>query len=600
MKSTVFAQRVAKLRSAMAEAGLAAYVVLTSDPHLSEYLPEHWQARQWLSGFTGSAGTLVVCANFAGLWADSRYWEQAEAELQGSGIQAMRLGDPDTDDYPQWLAQHLDSGDKVGVDGNTLSLRLQKHWQSIFDKKGLLLQTEHNLVANIWPDQPPLPKAPIYRHDIAFACRDRADKLAAVRQQMHDSQCRWHLVSSLDDIAWLLNLRGADVDYNPVFLAHLLIGPDEAVLFVDQTKLDAATHESLLADKVAVADYTAINRALTKLPAQGSLLIDPARTTVGVLQAASHLTITEGLNPSQRLKSRKSPHELQHIRSAMRHDGAALCEFFAWLEAALERNETITEWQIDEEITLARSRQPHFISPSFSTIAAFNANAAMPHYQASKSNHAQISGDGLLLIDSGGQYLNGTTDITRMVAIGRLSEAQKNDCTAVLKGMIALSQAVFPRNLPASRLDPIARSALWATEADYGHGTGHGVGYFLNVHEGPQAISWRAPDNPDAVMDEGMVTSNEPGLYRPGQWGVRIENLVACRLRATNAFGEFLEFETLTLCPIDTRCFTLSRLTASERRWLNDYHQHVREQLLPLVKGSARDWLLARTSPLAS
>jgi Xaa-Pro aminopeptidase len=415
---------------------------------------------------------------------------------------------------------------------------------------------------------------------------------------MRAKDAQWHFVSTVDDIAWIFNLRGADVSYNPVFLAHALIGLTSATLFVSADKIAADIAESLRIDGVSLDGYAHAATALGELPAGCSLLIDPRRITLGFRQSVpKHVQVVESINPSVLAKSRKNAQEAQFVRQAMEQDGAALCEFFSWFENNFGK-QRITELTIDQEITAARARQPNFISPSFGTIAGFNPNGAMPHYRASAQSHAVIEGDGLLLIDSGGQYLNGTTDITRVAPVGRVSSEQKRDFTLVLKGMIALSRMQFPEGTFSTVLDTAARAPLWAEGINYGHGTGHGVGYFLNVHEGPQSISCSAIPDVNMVMQAGMITSNEPGIYRTGKWGVRIENLMLCIPAASTEFGEFLKFESLTLCPIDTRCVDLTLMREDELAWLNDYHVTVLQRLLPRVTGDARHWLEVRTQPL--
>ncbi|NYT62184.1 aminopeptidase P family protein [Alcaligenaceae bacterium] len=598
MSQSVFAQRIQALQAVMSSHKVDACVVVSADPHLSEYLPERWQGRQWLSGFGGSAGTLVVTAEFAGLWTDSRYWEQADHDLAGTGIFTMRAGAPDVPGPADWLAQNLREGAHVSVDGQVLAVQTHGQWQSVLAGRGIKLVCDLDLLDAIWLQRPGLPRGTVYEHLPPFACRTRTDNLAAVRIAMAEHSADWHWVSSLDDIAWLFNLRGNDVSYNPVFLAHALIGQDSARLFVDPGKIDAGLADILRQDGVGIESYEDAAGALAGLAENTRLLFDPARCTIGVLAAAAFVDKTEGLNPSQLIKSRKNADEVEHVRRSMEQDGAALCEFFAWFESAQGGEASITELTIDEKITAARSRRPNFVTPSFGTIAAFNANGAMPHYHATEKSHAVIEGNGLLLIDSGGQYQGGTTDITRIVPVGQVSVEQKHDYTTVLKGMIALSLAVFPRGTMSPLLDTIARLPIWQAGADYGHGTGHGVGYFLNVHEGPQSIAYRASINPHMAMQPGMITSNEPGLYRPGLWGIRIENLVLAVPAVTTEFGEFLKFETLTLCPIDTRCIEPGLLSQAERAWLNDYHAEVRQRLLPLVSGQAQDWLLERTEEI--
>ncbi|MEO6744704.1 MAG: aminopeptidase family protein P, partial [Caldimonas sp.] len=467
---------------------------------------------------------------------------------------------------------------------------------------GIGLKTDFDVLAEVWPERPGLPSAPVYEHRAPEAPLGRGAKLTEVRAAMKRHGATHHFVSTVDDIAWLLNLRGADVDYNPVFLAHVLISNREVTLYVDGRKVDAALVAQLASDGVKVAPYADTPAALGALPADAVLLIDPRRVTLGLREHAK-VPLVEAINPSTLLKSRKSTDEAVHVRAAMVEDGAAMCEFYAWFEGTLadpKRSEPITELTIDEHLSAARARRPGFVGLSFGTIAAFNANGAMPHYRATAASHATIEGDGLLLIDSGGQYRGGTTDITRVWPIGAVSADQRRDYTRVLKGTMALSRTRFPRGTLSPMLDAIARAPLWEQGLDYGHGTGHGVGYFLNVHEGPQTISRTLPE-PAMAMEPGMITSIEPGLYRPGQWGIRIENLVmnvpAASLEGSG-FGEFLEFETLTLCPIDTRCIERELLRADEIAWLDAYHATVRSRLAPLLSGAALDWLLVRTMPL--
>ncbi|HFT8007546.1 TPA: aminopeptidase P family protein [Burkholderia cenocepacia] len=591
--------RLALLRDAMVRENLAAYLVPSADPHLSEYLPERWQARRWLSGFTGSVGTLVVTADFAGLWVDSRYWVQADAELAGTGVQLMKMtGGQQSAPHVDWLAQNVAAGATVGVDGAVLGVAAARGLTAALSARGIALRTDVDLLDAIWPERPGLPGDAVFEHVAPQADTTRASKLADVRRAMHAQGAQWHFVSTLDDLAWLFNLRGADVNFNPVFVAHAMIGTDRATLFVADGKVPPALAASLAQDGVDVRAYDAARASLAALPDGATLLIDPRRVTFGTLESVpAGVKLVEAVNPSTFAKSRKTTAEIEHVRVTMEHDGAALAEFFAWFEQAVNR-ETITELTIEEKLTAARARRPGYVSASFATIAGFNANGAMPHYHATRESHATIAGDGLLLIDSGGQYVTGTTDITRVVPVGTVSDLQRRDFTIVLKSMMALSRARFPRGIRSPMLDAIARAPMWAAGLDYGHGTGHGVGYFLNVHEGPQVISHYAPAEPYTAMEEGMITSIEPGVYRPGQWGIRIENLVVNRAAGQTEFGDFLAFETLTLCPIDTRCVLIEMLHDEERAWLNTYHATVRERVGRHVSGDAKAWLDARTQPI--
>lgn len=598
LKPVPVVERLARTRALMSQNGIYALLVPSADPHLSEYLPAYWQGRQWLSGFYGSVGTLIVTPTFAGVWADSRYWEQAAKELKGSTIELVKLL-PGQSGPLEWLAEQTPEGATVSVDGAVLALASARTLESKLKERGAVLRTDIDLLDQVWDDRPILPVQPVYEHLPPQATVSRAEKLAQLRETLKQRQADAHFIATLDDIAWLFNLRGSDVSFNPVFVSFALVEASRATLFLDLNKISVELRETLEADGVELRDYVEINAALASLPGSTRLLVDPARVTCGLLgHLQAEVKLVEGLNPTTLAKSQKSLEDAVHIRKAMEQDGAALCEFFAWLETALGR-ERITELTIDEQLTAARARRPGFVSLSFNTIAAFNANGAMPHYHATEKEHAVIEGDGLLLIDSGGQYLGGTTDITRMVPVGTPTREQKHDCTRVLKGVIALSRAQFPKGILSPLLDSIARAPIWAEHVDYGHGTGHGVGYFLNVHEGPQVIAYQAAPAPHTAMQPGMITSIEPGTYRPGRWGVRIENLVLNREAGTSEFGTFLKFETLTLCPIDTRCLEPSLLTLEEREWFDAYHALVRERLSPHLVGSALEWLLERTAPLA-
>jgi Xaa-Pro aminopeptidase len=590
-------QRLAHTRELMRREGIHALLVPSADPHLSEYLPGYWQGRQWLSGFHGSVGTLIVTNDFAGVWADSRYWEQATKELNGSGIELVKLqpGQPSPLD---WLAEQTPEGGVVAVDGAVMAVASARTLSSKLEARGARLRTDIDLLQEVWSDRPTLPNAAIYQHLPPQATVSRGEKLAKLRETLQARGADWHFIATLDDIAWLFNLRGGDVSFNPVFVSFALINQQQATLFVALSKVDADLRAVLEADGVTLRDYSEVAEALRAVPSGSSVLVDPARVTSGLLENLDcGVTLVEGLNPTTLAKSQKSEADARHIRQAMEQDGAALCEFFAWLESAWGR-ERITELTIDEKLTAARERRPDYVSLSFNTIAAFNANGAMPHYHATEEEHAVIEGDGLLLIDSGGQYLGGTTDITRMVPVGTPTEEQKRDCTRVLKGVIALSRAQFPKGILSPLLDAIARAPIWAESVDYGHGTGHGVGYFLNVHEGPQVIAYQAAPAPQTAMLPGMITSIEPGTYRPGRWGVRIENLAMNREAGSSEFGEFLKFETLTLCPIDTRCLVPALLTQEEKQWFNAYHAEVRERLSPLLEGAALEWLNTRTAAI--
>jgi Xaa-Pro aminopeptidase len=594
-------KRLVQLRSAMARAGIDAYVVPSSDPHLSEYLPGHWKGREWLSGFTGSVGTFIATAGFAGVWTDGRYWTQAETELAGSEIALMKIPGAASQMHVDWLAANLSAGQTVAVDARVLGLAGARLLSEALSAKGIRLRTDIDLLDEVWQERPALPADPVFEHLPPYATTSRSEKLAATRAAMEQHGAGFHFISTLDDIAYLFNLRGADVSFNPVFLAHALVGRADATLFVGEGKVPAELRARLESDGVHLAPYANAATALGALPDGATLLLDPRRVTAGMRAAVGQgVNVVEAINPTTFAKSRKLESEAVNVRAAMEQDGAALCEFFSWLEAELANGARapLDEVAIDTHITAARARRPNFISPSFSTIAGFNSNGAIMHYRAAQESCATIEGDGLLLVDSGGQYLGGTTDITRVIPVGTPTEAQMRDYTLVLKGLINLSSTRFPRGTRAPLLDAIARAPIWAAGIDYGHGTGHGVGYFLNVHEGPQTISPSVPPDPHTAMEPGMITSIEPGIYRPGRWGIRIENLVLNQVVDSTEFGEYLGFETLTLCPIDTRPLVRTLLREDEIAWLNAYHATVRARLEAHVSGAARDWLIQRTEAI--
>ncbi len=605
MNKQAIHDRIESLRQTLAAQDLTAIIVPSADPHLSEYLPEYWQARLWLSGFTGSVGTLVVTADFAGLWTDSRYWVHAAEQLDGTGITLEKLA-PGQPNHIDWLAAHLAEGDSVAVDGNVLSIAEQDRLLDAFEANDITLITERELLTEVWTDRPALPAASLYVHDAQFLAQSAIDKLAAVRAGMAEAGATYHLLSSLDDIAWLTNLRGADVDYNPVFLAHMLISENDATLFIDNNKVSSEIAQSLKDSGIAIADYEAVQDALGTITADDLLLLDPSKVAVGTLsKMADGVGFIEQMAPSTLLKSVKSDADIDHVREAMRQDGAALCEFFATFEQRLADGERLSELDVDSMLIEIRSQQPHYVSPSFPTIAGFNENGALPHYRATPEKFSYLEVNegegGLLLIDSGAQYQNGTTDITRVVGIGQVSTEHKRDFTTVLKAHIALAKAHFPDGIASPLIDAICRAPLWQAQMDYGHGTGHGVGYFLNVHEGPQVIAYSASIPKERAMKEGMISSNEPGLYREGKWGIRIENLMVNKRIAQpveTEFGNFLNFETVTYCPIDTRLIEPSLLSQIEVDWLNDYHRQVYAELKNRVDGAALDWLTERTQAI--
>ncbi|EAH6236877.1 aminopeptidase P family protein [Campylobacter upsaliensis] len=587
----IFAKRVGKLREAMQEKGLDAYLVVSADPHLSEYLSDYYKVKDYLSGFQGSVGTLVFTQKEAYLWVDGRYWLQAQKQLEGSGVVLQKQDKENT--FQNWLKKNLKQGQILGSDFAVLNLALKK------ELEGFCTLKHCDLIALMWSDRPSLPKAQIYAHEKAYCALSAKEKIALVRQKMCELGAENHLISSLDDIAYLTNLRGADVEYNPVFLSHLLIKQNETLLFVDEGKISGALKEELESEGILIYAYESVIEELKRLE-NTTLLIESAKMTALLVEALnSSVKLIEEINPSTHLKAVKGAREISHIEDAMIEDGVALCRFFAWLEEALEQKQKINEVDIDTRITEFRAKSPFYISNSFATIAAFKGNGAFPHYKAERQNCLDIEGDGFLLIDSGGQYKNGTTDITRVVPVGVLCEEQIHDYTLVLKAHIAISRAIFPKNIAIPLLDAITRQPLWEEQLDYIHGTGHGVGYFLNVHEGPQVLSYFAPVLEKTRAKEGMLSSIEPGIYKAGKWGVRLENLVVntkVENPKNSAYGEFLYFKPVTLCPFELSCIDVNLLDEKEKRWLNAYHQKVRDKLSPRLKDEpkALKWLEAR------
>ncbi|RTJ11239.1 aminopeptidase P family protein [Campylobacter jejuni] len=593
----IYAQRIEKIRSLMIKNNINIYLILNSDPHLNEYIPKFYQSREFLSGFTGSAGTLIITLKEAFLWTDGRYFIQAEKELKNSNIILQKQSINNT--FMFFLNNNLNSKDILAIDFTTLPLNLKLELEN--NCKASLKDID--LVSQIWDNRPKLPKNKIYEHELKFATRSRKEKLKLVRDEMQNLKIQYHLISSLDDIAWITNLRGSDIEFNPVFLSHLLITQKHALLFIDKDKIDSKMIKKLEQDQIYIKDYSTIKNELSVLK-NTNLMLDNSKTTAFLVKELdSSVKIINHINPSVFLKSCKNIKEIKHIKNAMIQDGVALCRFFAWLEDALKKQNKISEIDIDTQLTYFRSQDPLYISNSFATIAGFNANSALPHYKATKENYSMIKGDGLLLIDSGAQYKNGTTDITRVIPIGKITKKQIHDYTLVLKAHIALSSTIFPENIAMPMLDSITRSILWKEQIDFAHGSGHGVGYFLNVHEGPQTISCYAKNDHKTNAKLGMLTSIEPGIYRPQKWGIRLENLVI-NAQINNPieteFGNFLCFETVSLCPFELKCIDIKLLNQEEKKWLNTYHQKVFKKLSPKLKNDQKTlrWLKSKTKKI--
>ncbi|MEM0995987.1 MAG: aminopeptidase P family protein [Bacteroidota bacterium] len=587
--------RISALRAAMRRARLDAFIVPSNDPHQSEYVAEHWKAREWISGFSGSAGTVVVTRDQAGLWTDSRYFLQAESEIAGSEIILFRQGESGVPPYTDWLLEHFGPGNRIGIDGKIISGAGYGHLLEKLNRKALVLVTDQDPIAESWSDRPPLPQQPVYAHPEPYAGSSRAEKLAQIRAALVDLQADAHLVSTLDDIAWLTNLRGADVDFNPVFYAYVLVQRGAAMLFVDAPMVSEAMRTALKADHIEVLTPEALPQMLATLDG-GTLLIDPENTAQALIDLIPDgCQVVHGAAPSTLLKAQKNATELAHLRQTMAKDAQALLRLYRWLEAELPSGR-VTEARVAAQLQNFRAAQPNYRGESFPAIAGYGPNGAIVHYRPDPENSATLRPEGIFLLDSGGQYLDGTTDITRTVALGPVSAQARRDYTLVLKGHIALARARFPVGKSGYHLDTLARMHLWEHGQDYGHGTGHGVGFFLNVHEGPHGIRGAHRGAATTVLEPGMVISNEPGYYASSQYGIRIENLILV-VPAPEHEG-FLEFETLTLFPIDTALIDRSLLRDDEVAWLNDYHIRVLDTLRKKVEPEEFAWLVEKCRPL--
>lgn len=582
-----YIEKLQALRELMTAQNINAYIITAADPHISEYLPAHYKTIPYACGFTGSAGTLVITQDFAGLWTDSRYFTQAETQLEGTGYELVKLKVPHTPEYIDWLTEVLPKGAKVGFNHQLITVALAMELKNNLQQKEISI-TDIDLISSIWTDRVGLPAEKAFLIDEAAAGLAIGAKIEQVRRALKQNGAEYHFISSLDDIAWLFNLRGKDVDYNPVALSFAMLTPNEAKLFIDEQKLSESDIEQLNQQGISLLPYQEISTALTLLPNDAAVFIDPKRTCFGLYQLLAKTDkIISGINPSTHLKSEKNETEINHIRKAMLHDGVALTRFFKWIEDHLGK-EKISEWSAAEKLAAFRTEQASFVGLSFNTIAGYNANGALPHYTVTPESDQEIIGDGLFLVDSGGQYLYGTTDVTRVMPIRNYSKQQADDYTLVLKGLIEGSKLIFPAGTKGYQIDSICRKPLWDYTINFGHGTGHGIGFFLNVHEGPQTIS---PANVDIAFKPGMVNSIEPGIYRPGSHGVRIENLVLCIPYRNTEFGDFLAFETLTLCFIDTTIVNKSFLEEHQLAWLNQYNQMVFDKLQPLLSMEEVEWL---------
>jgi len=586
-------ERISLLRNAMKLNGISACIIPGTDPHASEYIAECWKEREWISGFDGSAGTAVVTLDTAALWTDSRYFLHAADQLEGTGIELMKQGLPETPDILPWLATQLNAGERVGVNALMISANAYEAMRAELKMSKLELVSV-DLLEMVWTERPALPLNPFFVFDTQYAGQSAADKIAAVRVEMKKAFADVFVVSALDDIAWLFNIRGNDVDYNPLVIAYALIENDKATLYIAPEKLTEETADYLRRQGVTVASYLSIYDELKKIPASKAVLIDGGKLNRALYEKIpAGCAIRNSMSPVFRLKSVKNEVEIAGVRRAMEKDGVALTRFFIWLEENLKTG-NLTEISIAEELCRFRAAQPNFVGESFGTIAGYADHGAIVHYGATPETNATLKAASILLLDSGGQYLDGTTDITRTVALGTPTAQQKTDYTLVLKGHIALAKAQFPVGTRGSQLDILARKAMWDLGLNYGHGTGHGVGHFLCVHEGPQSIRM---DENSTTLQPGMIISNEPGMYRTGEYGIRIENLVQVVPAQKTEFGQFLKFETLTLFPIDQNLINFDLLTRGEIEWLNEYHQRVYNTISPQLNEFEREWLSGKCSP---
>lgn len=581
-------ERIAALRSAMKKAGVAAWIVPGTDPHMNEYLPKHWAERRFISGFTGSAGKVLITQDMAGLWTDGRYFIQAAEQLQEGGLELFKEKVAGTPSMAEYLNAKLSKGDKVGINGLIVAESISAALQADFN--GLELVTDVDLLAPVWTDRPPLSDAPLFTLPVSITGESTASKLERMRTSMGNADAI--LVNMLDEIAWLYNVRGADVKCNPVVMSYAWVEKEMAILFVDESKVSAEDRSVLEEDGINIFPYDAILEMLPELSEGKTVLTDYDKSNHAIVSAMAQAKVVNTPSWIAMQKAQKNSVELEGTRQAMVKDGVALTQFFMWLEQSLEEK-SLTEYEIGLELNNYRAKQADYVGESFDPIVGYQSNGAITHYSAPKEGCLDVKQEGILLLDSGGQYKHGTTDITRTVAVGLVTEDMKRDFTLVLKGHIALGLAKFPQGTRGSQLDVLARMALWNETKDYPHGTGHGVGHFLNVHEGPQNI--RKDENMTPLL-KGMMLSNEPGFYVEGQYGIRIENLVAVQ----EDENDFLSFENLTLFPIDKRVIDATLLSTSEKEWLNEYHQNVFNKLSSLLSKEENEWLRAKTLPILS
>jgi len=598
MIANVHVKRRAGVRALMKKKKLDALVIPSSDPHLGEYVPDHWRVIRWLTGFTGSAGNVVITRTFAGLWTDSRYFIQAEEQLAGSGFELVKLKVPHTPEHIDWLKGKARKGWKVGVDGRLISAGIMRLLESSLKEAGASLNLRADLVTPVWNDRPALPAGEAFELDVRYAGLTRKEKIERVREVMAGMNADYQLLTATDDIMWLLNLRGNDVKYCPLLLSFAIVSRDQVILFAVEDKIPGRVRAALDRDGVVLLPYDTVTSVLSHLEDGSVLLLSPSTTSAALFRSIPRrIKTVEDLSIPTRMKAVKNSTELKNLRKVMVQDGVVLTRFFHWLEKAVGK-EHLTETGAAARIDSMRGELEGCTGPSFSTIAAYNAHAALPHYVPDASTDAALGKKGIFLLDSGGQYFGGTTDITRTVAMGKPDASMKRDFTLALRGTIDLAMARFPRGTKGYQLDILARKPLWDNYMNYGHGTGHGVGSFLNVHEGPQTVGSGATGDMKTSLEPGMVISDEPAFYRPGLYGFRTENLLVCTEDRESEYGSFLSFETVTLCYIDPELIDISLLDDSELKWLNDYHERVFVSLSKYLEPELQKWLRDKTRPL--
>ena len=586
-------ERLEKLRKKMSERNIDAYVVLSSDPHTSEYLADYYKTRKYITGFSGSAGTAVILKKKAALFTDGRYFIQAAKELEGSTVDLMKMGEPGVPTLIEYLKENVPECGKIGVDGLTLDYNDYYQWlEKLGDR---MIITDVDFVGDIWEDRPEKPNSKAYAFDVKYCGKDTKTKLKELRYFMDSNDRDYNFIGSLDDICYLYNIRGNDVLYNPVIISYALVGKDFANLYIDDEKIDDDLIELLKEQGVTVKGYEKVFEDLSELPGKSVLFLDPSKTNVRIYNSInSNIRISKGIQPTTLMKAHKNETEIKNQKNAYIKDGVALVKFFNWVETGTPTG-NVTEMSAADKLRYFREQGDLFMDLSFGTISAYGENAALPHYEPSIDNPVTLQPKGLYLVDSGAQYLDGTTDITRTVALGELTDDEKLHYTLTLKSHINLMTTIFPKGTKSSSLDPIARRPIWQELLDFRHGTGHGVGFYLGVHEGPQRISSM---NNDIDMDEGMVTSDEPGIYIEGSHGIRIENIMNCIKVGESEFGEFLGFESLSICPIDTRPVIKEKLLPFELEWLNNYNKECYDKLSPYLEGSDLEYLEQQTKAI--